>query len=102
MRISDCSSDVCSSDLGSAVAEQAGAFIDRLARVPERLWDRGAGLDALLEGAREPFVLRGRVADWPPVEAGKRSAREAPAYLLDSTEERRCGNECVMTCSSQW
>src|SRR3546814_1643858 len=88
MRISDCSSDVCSSDLGSAVAEQAGAFIDRLARVPERLWDRGAGLDALLEGAREPFVLRGLVADWPLVEAGKRSARDARAYLLDHARDR--------------
>src|SRR3546814_10289633 len=88
MRISDCSSDVCSSDLGSAVAEQAGAFIDRLARVPERLWDRGAGLDALLEGAREPFVLRGLVSDWPLVEAGKRSARDARRYLLDHARDR--------------
>src|SRR3546814_17732703 len=89
MRISDCSSDVCSSDLGSAVAEQAGAFIDRLARVPERLWDRGAGLDALLEGAREPFVLRGLVADWPLVAAGNRSARDARAYLLDHARDRK-------------
>src|SRR3546814_16425301 len=72
----------------SAVAEQGGAFIDRLARVPERIWDRGAGLDALLEGAREPFVLRGLVADWPLVEAGKRSARAARAYLLDHARDR--------------
>jgi hypothetical protein len=71
-----------------AVAEQGGAFTDRLARVPEREWDKGAGLDALLEGAREPFVLRGLVADWPLVATGKRSARDARRYLLDHARER--------------
>jgi hypothetical protein len=42
----------------------------------------------LLEGAREPFVLRGLVADWPLVEAGKRSARDARRYLLDHARDR--------------
>ena len=70
------------------MAEQGGAFTDRLARVPEREWDKRAGPDALLEGAREPFVLRGLVADWPLVEAGKRSARDARRYLLDHARDR--------------
>ena len=70
------------------MAEEGGAFTDRLARVPERSRDKGAGLDALLEGAREPFVLRGLVADWPLVEAGKRSARDARRYLLDHARDR--------------
>ena len=70
------------------MAEQGGAFTDRLARVPERLWDKAAGLDALLEGAREPFVLRGLVSDWPLVEAGKCSARDARRYLLDRARDR--------------
>ena len=70
------------------MAEQRGAFTDRLARVPERAWDKDAGLGALLENARAPFVLRGLVADWPLVEAGKRSARDARRYLLDHARER--------------
>ena len=65
------------------MAERDGAIYDRLARVPERDWDKGAGLDALLEGARKPFVLRGLVADWPLVQAGRRSARDARQHLLD-------------------
>ena len=70
------------------MSEQGGAFYDQLARVAERPWDKGAGLDALLERAREPFVLRGLVADWPLVEAGKRSARDARRYLLGHARER--------------
>ena len=70
------------------MAEQGGAFTDRLARVPERSWDKGAGPGALLEGAREPFVLRGLAAGWPLVEAGKRSARDARAYLLEHARDR--------------
>lgn len=70
------------------MAEPGGVLYDRLARVPEREWEKGAGLDALLEGAREPFVLRGLVADWPLVEAGRRSARDVRHYLLDHARDR--------------
>lgn len=41
-----------------------------------------AALDHLLRGARQPFVVRGLVADWPLVRAAQASAREARAYLL--------------------
>jgi hypothetical protein len=70
------------------VAERDRAIYDRLAPVPELEWNKGAGLDALLEGAREPFVLRGLVRDWPLVEAGKRSARDARHYLLGHARDR--------------
>lgn len=70
------------------MAERDRAIYDRLAPVPEREWNKGAGLDALLEGAREPFVLRGLVRDWPLVEAGKRSARDARHYLLGHARDR--------------
>jgi len=39
-------------------------------------------LDSLLREAREPFVVRALVADWPLVEAGRRSGRDARDYLL--------------------
>jgi len=70
------------------MAERDAAIYDRLARVPEAAWDKGAGLDALLKGAREPFVLRGLVADWPLVAAGKQSARAARRYLVDHARDR--------------
>lgn len=70
------------------MAEADAPIYNRLAPVAEREWNKGAGLDALLEGAREPFVLRGLAADWPLVEAGKASAQGARRYLLDRARER--------------
>lgn len=69
------------------MADCDGPIYDRLARVPEREWS-GAGLDSLLDDAREPFVLRGLVADWPLVAAAKRSARDVRRYLLDHARDR--------------
>ena len=69
------------------MADRDGPIYDRLARVPEREWS-AAGLDALLDGAREPFVLRGLVADWPLVAAAKRSARDVRRYLVDHARDR--------------
>ena len=70
------------------MADRDGPIYDRLAGVPERDWRAAGGLDALLGGAREPFVLRGFVADWPLVAAGRVSAREARRYLLDHARDR--------------
>ena len=70
------------------MADRDAPIYDRLAKVPERQWEKGAGLDALLEGAREPFVLRGFVADWPLVAAGRGGGRAARRYLLDHARER--------------
>lgn len=69
------------------MANRDGPIYDRLARVPEREWS-GVGLDSLLDDAREPFVLRGFVADWPLVAAAKRSARDVRRYLLDHARDR--------------
>lgn len=69
------------------MADRDGPIYDCLARVPEREWS-GAGLDSLLDDAREPFVLRGLVADWPLVAAAKRSARDVRRYLLDHARDR--------------
>lgn len=70
------------------MADRDPAIYDRFARVREVECDAGAGLDALLTGAREPFVVRGLVADWPLVAAGRTSARAARAYLLDRARDR--------------
>src|SRR3546814_5158610 len=78
MRISDWSSDVCSSDL------RAG---DRAHRVSGRRRPAGATLRAFTESAGGG---RG-IARWAG--ARGRTAR---------SEERRVGKECVSTCRSRW
>ncbi|USU08006.1 cupin-like domain-containing protein [Sphingomonadaceae bacterium OTU29MARTA1] len=54
-----------------------------LPHVPERVVADAADLDAALRSADRPFVVRGLAADWPLVQAGRRSAAEARRYLLD-------------------
>jgi hypothetical protein len=47
-----------------------------------------AELDLALREARAPFVVRGLVADWPLVQAGRSSAQEARAYLASKRVDR--------------
>jgi len=70
------------------MAERDAPIYDRLARVPERTVADTAGLDALLHEARDPFVIRSLVADWPLVAEGRKSARAARQYLLDRARDR--------------
>src|SRR3546814_9480968 len=77
MRISDWSSDVCSSDLGRDV--------ERVLRLPIFFGIGGAD-------------IADQVADRGPgrVIAGETARRG------DRSEERRVGKECVSTCRSRW
>ncbi|MBW0143698.1 cupin-like domain-containing protein [Sphingomicrobium clamense] len=52
-----------------------------LPHVPEREAKDADALDALLRGAREPFVIRGLAAEWPLVAAGKTSSKAARDYI---------------------
>src|SRR3546814_4676244 len=79
MRISDWSSDVCSSDLSHNVAAQATTMGKRFANAGEELLQALQRVEELL--ARYP--LRGMKG---PVRS----------------EERRVGKECVSTCRSRW
>src|SRR3546814_15620776 len=89
MRISDWSSDVCSSDL---VLEVAGGDGPRVALVP-RLGEMGddVGLFQSRDGVQrhEPGIAR---ADADAAETGS----------VSRSEERRVGKECVRTCCSRW
>src|SRR3546814_2579469 len=83
LRISDWSSDVCSSDLGDA---QRQAERDRTAPLgarPERSGGWRAG-GYFASRCKEPEVRR-KIAALPP-----------------RSEERRVGKECVRTCRSRW
>src|SRR3546814_1838706 len=95
MRISDWSSDVCSSDLverrrdgaANAVAGQAALIAHELHGLVE-----GVLADAFLEftAMRQQVLLR-----------GSHHTQEV-AHDLDRSEERRVGKECVSTCRSRW
>ncbi len=65
------------------MAEAEATIFAAMPLVAEREASDAAALDALLTGARAPFVVRGLAAQWPLVQAGLRSSREARAYLLE-------------------
>src|SRR3546814_5646049 len=79
MRISDWSSDVCSSDLGAAQCD------GRLGRILEQLVER---LQRLRVGLRRLERLDRRAG--------------AAAAADQRSEERRVGKACVSTCRSRW
>src|SRR3546814_13511642 len=100
MRISDWSSDVCSSDL---IAAQHVGFLPV---------GRGIGLQPLgdlLAGLRQIALQQGDIdrqlvedgvfqAGWP-----RRRQLQCVADIAQArSEERRGGKECVSTCRSRW
>src|SRR3546814_11143046 len=97
MRISDWSSDVCSSDLSDAVLHRQHELGKQLGGV---LADDG--------GAQDPVLARGgQHLDEAAVDAiGDRAVEVVDAIAgdldLDRSEERRVGKECVSTCRARW
>src|SRR3546814_17554110 len=95
MRISDWSSDVCSSDLLDAMA-------------PQLVGRDGDGDGSLWTGLRrelgELFVVRAAGTKSPRAsERLDRARRYLSAGQADqSSEERRVGKECVRKCRSRW
>src|SRR3546814_13769580 len=87
MRISDWSSDVCSSDLRKS-DDHAG------------LWDT---LSAWADAVRNPEEWTGKViglAQKRPIEVTPHERGQV--VELVRSEERRVGKECVSTCRSRW
>src|SRR3546814_4562319 len=81
MRISDWSSDVCSSDLGP-----------RFLRVTSR--GQPSGADVASEES-------GQIARWRLFDL-EHGLPRLPASQAERSEERRVGKECVSTCRSRW
>src|SRR3546814_14520567 len=93
MRISDCSSDVCSSDL------------DFLQHVGQRNDSPPRSMAALL-GRYLVFELnglhaRGLVAPDRPAQIDE-AAKSRIGIRYERSEERRVGKECVRTCRYRW
>src|SRR3546814_15388579 len=95
MRISDWSSDVCSSDLALQEVDHlvvAGALVDRGAVAHQRHLGQVVGA-ALTQVADRRTDLLERDA----------GVEQALDDLEDQrSEERRVGKECVSTCRSRW
>src|SRR3546814_12487204 len=100
MRISDWSSDVCSSDLGDTHVLCNASVLDK---VPPFLKGKGQGWVTAEYGMlpRSTHTRSDREAA-----KGKQSGRTQEIQRLIGrslrSEERRVGNECVRTRRSQW
>src|SRR3546814_3730260 len=88
MRISDWSSDVCSSDLPRAAkkAEEAASLRD------------------VVQAAADWFTRQLGSSNGAPAREylAKRGISEATRKAFGRTDERRVGKECVSTCRSRW
>src|SRR3546814_18911935 len=93
MRISDGSSDVCSSDLHLSVLLLIATLSPLVALVNTILGDAIAHLPVLLRD----FLVVGLV-----VPAASYIILPLLTDLSSRSEERRVGKECVRTCSSLW
>src|SRR3546814_17905415 len=96
MRISDWSSDVCSSDLPQSHEGEHEAGSPRYVKRLAIITGMAAEADCLAE------AIRGMPADDQPLLycAGGSAARARDGALR--SEERRVGKGCVSTCRSRW
>src|SRR3546814_13476537 len=96
MRISDWSSDVCSSDLNLLLSPRAHADSkpELVIHADDVKCSHGATVGDLDKDAL--FYLRARGIDPVPAEAMLVQA------FVRRSEERRVGKECVSTCRSRW
>src|SRR3546814_14697313 len=101
MRISDWSSDVCSSDLAECIGRFAahtmrlgGRKLGGVERNPDGA-NTGVGqaCDAQI-GLERLFEARHRIM--------RKAAHMRPHRIVARSEERRVGKECVSTCRSRW
>src|SRR3546814_12571158 len=100
MRISDWSSDVCSSDLFNVHPSTLWKWRGEVSGVPRDAWlyflaDGYAGRTACAEMSAEA---------WEALKADylRRERPSKMACIQRRSEERRVGKECVSTCRSRW
>src|SRR3546814_16888480 len=92
MRISDWSSDVCSSDLAGIITSVDISGSDEKF---SRGFDDGVSIETI------GSVKVGEIASLAKAVRFKRAHAHAP-YAAQRSEERRVGKECVSTCRSRW
>src|SRR3546814_1410211 len=100
MRISDWSSDVCSSDLG--LKERPDDGIQYLQEIDEDIAIRHIQQNP---EQIELMVNQTEECCWAALnEDGRliKKIRNPTPAMVSRSEERRVGNECVSTCRSRW
>src|SRR3546814_17842267 len=99
MRISDWSSDVCSSDLVNASFAKTIVPLDRIFQRPRIDIDRGGQLAYGVAGGdvATAHIAAQRQAVWLD-QVAKAPLPYKPAIANQRSEERREGNECVSPC----
>src|SRR3546814_17037817 len=103
MRISDWSSDVCSSDLEvitPATPDEVAVAVRRAATAGDRVKMVGTGHSFTSISAPESVMLR--PDGLSGITAVDRAAMTVTALAGTRSEERRVGTECVKTCSFRW
>src|SRR3546814_13206425 len=97
MRISDWSSDVCSSDLPRGSSTHAFMILREKSSMADTgaiTLARAAANDLLIEGADVRLAAEARL--------GIAKLQIRAANPAARSEERRVGKECVSTCRSRW
>src|SRR3546814_14249905 len=100
MRISDWSSDVCSSDLKSGPYVLASST--RILAACSRLMPYSFAIDLSMQHTDS---ILAEVADRTPrlsIIVATWNAARTLDRCLSRSEERRVGKECVITCQSRW
>src|SRR3546814_15104471 len=96
MRISDWSSDVCSSDLGAGQAHHVPVAPE------DDLFTRHETDAHLGKAARQQFRSPVFGHEHAAAHPGSVGTTTAEAIFATRSEERRVGNECVSKCRSRW
>src|SRR3546814_18062445 len=107
MRISDWSSDVCSSDLAADAAADASALILWEIRLPRTMLGVMVGAALAVAGAMLQGLFRHPLADPGLIGVSSGSALGAVSMIVLGagplrSEERRVGTGCDSTLSSWW
>src|SRR3546814_16161663 len=105
MRISDWSSDVCSSDLKGTPPQPSPAFAGEGAKLAASAAPARAGFEKIRTTMTELAFRNATVADVAALVPLVTSAYRGDASRVGWTtrsDERRVGKECVRTCRSRW
>src|SRR3546814_20153875 len=105
MRISDWSSDVCSSDLGGRTHNWSYASYEGRTTIAAQAAQAG-GVRSERAGpatVAELIDMAGRIEITPEGKADVRARLPGQIlWITGRSEERRVGKECVSTCRSRW